>query len=224
MLQKFYRGDRGRRRRGFPAFRLLCGAAIALAVSGCCCGGGGGSKRPETPAVRSDQVSVYVMPAPPTIRVVAVMPFQAATELIGTSVSDLLVTEILRSGRCELVERTQLSKVLQEAEVSLAGLTDTKAVELGKMLGAQGVIVGSVDEYGMVSRKGYTYASVGISARLIDTNTGSVVWSVSHASTATSPEVSLSQHARAVISGMMAALTARWQTPRPGVPRGGRSG
>lgn len=203
-------------------WRIWLGAGCALALAGCCCGGGGGSKGAETATIRADQVSVYVAPNPAPIRVVAVMPFQAATELIGASVSDLMVTEILRSGRCELVERTQLSKVLQEAEVGLSGLTDTKAVELGKMLGAQGVIVGSVDEYGMISRKGNTYASVGISARLIDTSTGSVVWSVSHASTASSPEISLSQHARAVVRGMMSALVARWQMPRTAAPRGGR--
>ncbi len=192
-----------------------------LALSGCCCAGGGGGRSKDQAPTEVRDVNVYVAPVPCSVRTVAIMPFQAPTELIGTSVSDLFVTEILRSGRYQLVERSQLSKVLQETEVGLSGLTDSRAVELGKMLGAEGVIVGSVDEYGTIARKGQTYPVVGLSVRLIDTRTGSVMWSAGFASTARRSDISLSQHARGVVRAVMAALSSKWHVQKPtGRPAG----
>ena len=80
------------------------------------------------------------------VRKVAILPFKAATELIGLSVSDMFVTEMMRAGRYALVERSQMTQVLKEAELALTGLTAAGAIEVGKMLGADGVIVGTVDQ------------------------------------------------------------------------------
>ncbi len=51
------------------------------------------------------RANVYVAPYTADIDKVAMMPFKAPTELIGASVSDLFVTEMLRAGRYTLVER-----------------------------------------------------------------------------------------------------------------------
>lgn len=197
--------------------RLVASLTTAFALTGCCCagGGGGGEGSKEQPPSEARGATVYVAPVASAVRTVAIMPFQAPTELIGASVSDLFVTEILRSGRYQLVERSQLSKVLQEAEIGLSGLTDNRAVELGKMLGADGVILGSVDEYGMVARKGQSYPVVGLSVRLIDTQTGRVMWSAGLASTARRADLTLSQHARDTVRAVMAALSARWHVQKP---------
>lgn len=150
--------------------------------------------------------NVYVAPGHSTIKKIAVMPFKAETELIGSSVSDQVVTELLRTGRYDLIERSQIARVLGEQELALAGLSAGRAAEVGAMLGADGVVIGTVTEYGKIAAGGKTYASVGIACRLIDTRTGKVVWSADVADRADSATVSLAQHSREMIHEMIAGV------------------
>lgn len=154
--------------------------------------------------------NVYLSPAAKSISKVAVLPFRAPTELIGVSVADLWVTEILRSGRYELVERSQLNQVLSETEIALSGLSAAKAAEVGQMLGADGVIVGTVDEYSTTARRGHTYPVVGVTARLIDCATGKVMWSVDLARQADDSDTTLPSLSRRVVHEMMAAVYQAW--------------
>lgn len=193
---------------------------VLLLTAGCCCFGG----RKQAPAEPRPQLealggaSVHVTPIPSAIHSVAVMPFQAPTELIGRSTSDLFVTELLRSGRYELVERSQLAQVLNEAEVALSGISDSRAVELGNMIGADGVIIGTVDEYGTVAFKGKSKAVVGLSVRLIDCVSGRVMWSASYSATAKDETDPLSLHTRKVVRGTVIALANKWKRQRQ-IPR-----
>lgn len=150
--------------------------------------------------------NVYVLTGHGKIRKIAVMPFRAQTELIGSSVSDMMVTELLRCERYALVERGQMAQVLNESELALAGLSTTKAVEIGNMLGADGVVLGTVDEYGTVAQRGRSYPVVGVSVRLIDCTNGRIVWSVDMAQRAPRHDVTLAQHARKVIHNMAGTL------------------
>ncbi|MFH0944491.1 MAG: CsgG/HfaB family protein, partial [Planctomycetota bacterium] len=131
-----------------------------------------------------------------------------------TSVSDLFVTEMLKAGRYELVERSQMAQVLSESELSLAGLSASKAVEVGNMMGADGVVIGTVDEYSTVAQRGRAYPVVGISIRLIDCKSGRVVWSVDLARKAEDRKVTLPEHSRAVVHEIMAGLYRGWKKIR----------
>lgn len=158
--------------------------------------------------------NVYVSPVASAISKVAVLPFKAPTELIGSSVSDIFLTELLRAGRYTLVERGQIDRVLGETEIALSGLSESAAIEAGKMLGADGVILGTVDEYGTVAHRGRSYPVVGASIRLIDCDTGRVMWSVGHSRRSESPVDTLSGHARAVVHEMVAAVVQNWKVQR----------
>ena len=158
--------------------------------------------------------NVYVAPYAADIQKVAIMPFKAPTELIGMSVSDLFVTEMLRAGRYTLVERSQLARVLNESELSLAGLSDAEAIQVGAMAGADAVIVGTVPEYSTVAKRGKTYPVVSISARLIDCETGEIVWSTDLAVRSRSKNMAISEHARNVVHQMTAALYQKWTRQR----------
>lgn len=160
------------------------------------------------------KANVFLAPGHAAIRKVAVLPFKAPTELIGTSVSDLFVTELLRSGRYELVERNQLSQVLSEKELALAGLSASKAVEAANMVGADGVIVGSVSEYETTARRGATVPVAGVAVRLIDCKSGAIVWSVDLADRAEESGTSLSEHGRHVVHEMIAGLYQRMERSR----------
>ncbi|MFO7536349.1 MAG: CsgG/HfaB family protein [Kiritimatiellia bacterium] len=160
----------------------------------------------ETPSA----ANVYVVAGPSPIRKLAVLPFKAETELIGGSVSDMFVTELLRAGRYELVERSQMAKVLGESELALAGLSDARAAEVAGMLGAEGVLLGTVDEYGTSAYRGHPYPVAGISVRMIDCSNGRVMWSADLAKRADSKGAVLSSHARSVVHEMMAGLYRKW--------------
>lgn len=187
-------------------------AVLALLTAGCCCLGGR-SKAGDAPKATGG-ASVYVAPIPSSIHCIAIMPFKAPTELIGLSVSDLFVTELMRMGRYQLVERTQLANVLSEAEIALSGLSDARAVELGNMLGADGVVIGTVDEFTTVAHRGKTYSVVGISVRLIDCESGRVMWTATLAEKSRDPGIPISQQARTVVRNTVFSLQKQWRVQR----------
>ena len=154
--------------------------------------------------------SVYVSPQTDKITKIAILPFKGPTELIGSSVSDMFVTEMLKAGRYELVERSQMSKVLGETELSLAGLSSSKAVEAATMLGADGVIIGTVDEYEMKAYKGKTFPTCGMSVRMIDCQSGKIVWSVDYSERSDDASDTLSQHGRKSVHQITAGLYQKW--------------
>ncbi|MDD4871707.1 MAG: DUF799 family lipoprotein [Kiritimatiellae bacterium] len=140
----------------------------------------------------------------------AVLPFKSPVEQAGVSVSDFFTTELLKTARYELVERSQMENVLKEQELRLSGVIEDKmAAQLGKILGVQGVIVGNVSEYG-VQKSGFsTVPSIGLSIRMIDSTTGKIVWSVSHSLVGKSG-TSLSQHSKDIVEQMVLALSRAW--------------
>jgi curli biogenesis system outer membrane secretion channel CsgG len=193
-----------RRSGGAARWARLGAAAAALACAGCGTTGGGYS--PSRSAA-----SVYVNPAAEPVRKIAVLPFKAQTELIGASVSDLFVTELLKAGRYEIVERNQLSSVLGETELALSGVSANRAAQIGQMVGADGVVVGTVDEYAKSARRGKTYAVVGVAARMVDCRSGRIVWSADLAGEAASADISLPQHARKTVHDIVSALYRQWR-------------
>lgn len=185
--------------------KLMLQLAVAAGLAGCASSSDDAYfRKTETEA------NVYLSPAAKKANKVAVLPFKAPTELIGVSVADLWVTEVLRSGRYELVERSQLNQVLNEAELALSGLSAQRAAEMGQMMGADAVIVGTVDEYATVAHRGKTYPVVGITARLIDCASGKVLWSVDLAQRASDASTTLPGLSRKVVHEMMAALYQKW--------------
>lgn len=181
------------------------GLAVAvLAAAGC-------ASHPDDAYFRntSTAANVYVAPGAPAVHKVALLPFKGPTSLAGESVADLWVTEVLRAGRYELVERSRLAQVLGETELALAGLSAARAAEAGAMAGADAVLIGTVDEYGTVAYKGRTLPVVGVTARLVECRTGRVVWSVDHARKG-GPGDTLPGVARQVVHEMMAALYKAW--------------
>ena len=183
---------------------ILIVAAVVLAVAGC------KSHKvmigdPYFAKVDS-KANVYARQGQAGVLKIAVMPFKAATELIGSSVSDMVVTELLRTQKYSLVERGQMAKVLSETELAMAGLSETKAVEAARMLGAEAVVIGTVDEYGTQAKGGDTYAVVGLAIRLIDCANGKIIWSADLSKMAKDDDTPLSTHARDVVHELVAGL------------------
>lgn len=182
--------------------KFLTTCLLALLLAGCAAGSGNGS---GSGGSGTGEPNVYVARGAEDVRQIAVLPFRAATELIGSSVSDLWVTELLQMGCYDVMERSQMSAVLGETEVALSGLTSGQAAQVGQMLGAEAVVLGTVSEYEKVAMGGRTYPVVGISARMIDAQTGRILWSVDYSARG-SQSSTLSRHARSVVQAMANAL------------------
>jgi curli biogenesis system outer membrane secretion channel CsgG len=109
----------------------------------------------------------------------------------GTAAQDVFVTELVKSGKFRVIEREQLSALMNEKGLSLSGDLDPKtAIRAGKLLGVNYFLTGALTEFGTagnnvntpgfrglpgvsVNKKKFTAA---FNARLIDAETGEIVW------------------------------------------------
>jgi len=97
---------------------------------------------------------------------VAVLDFESigSEEHLGKAVSEIMRTELIGTHQFRVVERAQINKAISEQKLQKSGMIDDRsAVELGKFLGADWIIIGSVVKIGTA----YT-----INSRMIDTKTG----------------------------------------------------
>lgn len=127
---------------------------------------------------------------------VAVIEFKDKTQhyswyRAGEAAQDMLVTELVKSGKYRVIDREQLAAIMQEKNLSLSGEIDPKtAVKAGKLLGVEYLVTGALTELGVADRGarvpgmfGLPSVKVGsqkmdaaIDARMISTTTGEIVW------------------------------------------------
>ena len=120
-----------------------------------------------------------------SIKSVAILPFENLTKFYqaGGIVPDLMATELYRSRRFKVMERAEAAAVCAEMGIQIPKAIDAQYAQvLGKKLGVDGVIIGSVTEYWYrVYREedADVEPAVGINARLVSVATGEVVWAAS---------------------------------------------
>ncbi len=190
---------------------LTCTSSLIIS-----CGGGGNTtyseKRNLSSASNRGNGKVFISPKSldKQYTKVAVLPFKSQVEIAGASVADMVTTEILKTYKYELIERGQIEQILQEQSLSLQGVTEnTIAMQVGKILDVQGVIVGTVPEFDVRSVNGYDVPAVGINIRMIDTQTGSIIWTVSD-SAISRESISISTFADKLVESMIEQLRHEW--------------
>ena len=115
----------------------------------------------------------------------------------GKEISDMLVARLVNNKYYTVVERDQISKVLEEQALSLSGVIDeTQAAEIGKLVGAEGLVMGSgsysVKDFGKwetytvkkKEMKRYRISrqvDVKITFKIVNVTTGSIVVSKTNA-------------------------------------------
>lgn len=103
-------------------------------------------------SARAQEPAAPAAPVAPTVYPLAVFPFQERGKEVadmGGKVTDLLFASLVANDKIYLVEREDLKKVLQELEISAAGLTDPKqSVQVGQLTGAKVLVTGSVFQVG----------------------------------------------------------------------------
>jgi len=117
----------------------------------------------------------------------------------GAGIADMLATALVKSGKFLVVERKDLEKVLDEQKLGASGIiTAETAPAMGKVLGVDMIVVGSVSELGTKKRDvggGLGIFDAGVSKktaraavdiRLVNTTTGEIIAAETEEGTASS--------------------------------------
>lgn len=107
---------------------------------------------------------------------------------VGEGVSDMLTTELVKTGNYQVIERQELDQILKEQDLGTAGIvTPQSAAEIGKVLGVELAVMGAVTEFGFKSSdtggrvknlglgvKSQS-ATVGLDCRMVNTTTAEII-------------------------------------------------
>ncbi len=89
-----------------------------------------------------------------TVPTIAVLPFAnrirgASSQGVGESVSEILTTELSSVGEYDLADRTDITKIMDELNLSASGMVDKASqLKIGYLVGARIIITGSVFQSG----------------------------------------------------------------------------
>jgi len=138
-------------------------------------------------------MTLGTMSAEAAKKTVAVMPLENVSGYTEQRVAEIMTEELTaalyQSGRCTVIERNQLSSVLKEIGFQMTGAVDpSKAVQAGKMLGAQYVVLGKITMAGLevnssgnlankiigIKVAGNYKGKIGLNYRIIDVQTGEI--------------------------------------------------
>lgn len=126
-------------------------AGTALIIS--CAGGAGYINNPShqsesLPTPSQIQTEKYAEPLK-----IAVMPFANLTsdknlDWLSFGISETVTTELAKIHNYRLIERMQMDKIIKEWAIQVSDAVDPKtAVEVGKALGVEYVVIGSFQKY-----------------------------------------------------------------------------
>ena len=115
---------------------------------------------------------------------------------VGKGITSLLITTLVKDGTFSIIERQALDKLMTEQNFSNSNRADpTSAAKLGKLLGVDAIIVGSITQFGNETKKvgvggaggswgGFgvggighsnSKANVSITARIVNVDTGEIM-------------------------------------------------
>jgi curli biogenesis system outer membrane secretion channel CsgG len=119
-------------------------------------------------------------------RKIAVLNFECANTAIGQEVSDIFAFSLRKKGY-DVIDRSRIKAIIDEAMLSQSGLTDSNLTLL-KLRGANSVLVGSVTRYDceqsrmlIPTRMGPIGGSknlcqVSLSIKMLDVSNGDIIW------------------------------------------------
>ena len=92
---------------------------------------------------------------------------QGISAVEAAAITDRIAHELFQTGKFTVLERSKIEAMFEEMGLSQSGCTDNECIiELGKMLSAQQIVIGSV------SKVGQTYS---ISLRMVSVETGKLM-------------------------------------------------
>ena len=115
-----------------------------------------------------------------SIKKIAVLPFESLTtdEYAGEKIRKTVITELLSRG-VDVIEPGEVTRVLIEQKIkSLSSVRTTDLQNMAKTLGAEALMLGSVEAYGISRGISVTYPEVSINLMLVEASSGNIIWSV----------------------------------------------
>jgi hypothetical protein len=108
-------------------------------------------------------------------RTMAVMAFEDAPDAEGSGSRVAgIVTTLLLDLDINMVERTELDEVFKEQVIQLKHADDAEVLNIGKLVGAQAIVVGEVQQWGRPDGDQNSRVSLGV--RIIDVESGVVLF------------------------------------------------
>ncbi|HXZ38769.1 MAG TPA: CsgG/HfaB family protein [Thermodesulfobacteriota bacterium] len=179
----------------FKVFQVWSLVLLLLASWGCASmppGGGGQAQQPQMaqaqPAAQPTVPARQVTHKGPKLRV-GIVDFVNKSSYgagrLGTSASDILTTELFKTGAFIMIERDRLKQVLGEQALGQTGAVSAEtAAQAGKVLGLNALVTGSISQFG-VSTGGADYgvykqkvqtAKCTVDVRVVDASTGQLLF------------------------------------------------
>ncbi|MBI4830560.1 MAG: hypothetical protein HY801_03195 [Candidatus Lindowbacteria bacterium] len=126
-----------------------------------------------------------VRPAPQATRLnrIAVFPLEnlSGTPEAGDRATAALVSKLYNSNLVNLVEPGEVQQFIIRSRIRVAGELDLDTIrEAARQLTADGIIFGSVNEYTFITTDLGQVPTVSIALRLVDADTGEIVWAATH--------------------------------------------
>ncbi len=118
------------------------------------------------------------------IKTIAVFPLENLTsdDYAGEKIRNIIITELL-SKQINVVEPGEVTNLLKEMKIKSLKLLKVEDMQnIGKTLGADAIIVGAVEAFGISRGVSVNYPEVTVNLRLIETTSGQVIWSIRHTS------------------------------------------
>jgi len=114
----------------------------------------------------------------------AILPFKSASEgktgtirvsTDGNAIADLLTIQLLYNGY-DVMERDKINYILEEQKLTQTFSQDeSELAKIGKILGVDCIITGSVIQYEYDYKRGQWMMAMGVTARILNVETGKVL-------------------------------------------------
>jgi curli biogenesis system outer membrane secretion channel CsgG len=164
---------------------MILGFAGVLAISSC-----GGAKKPiepaATPVITTRQEASLSGPK----KRVGIFEFENKSRYgqgrLSAAATDVIYSELDKSGRFALYERSDLKQVEKEHKLVDAGkVNPASAARVGELTGIQAVVIGTITQFGLweeakdygVYKKKVEIAEATVDVRVVDVTTGRVFFS-----------------------------------------------
>ena len=104
---------------------------------------------------------------------------------LGTAASDILLTELGKSQKFILIERSKLDKILEEQKLQSAGMYDANTIsQIGKLAGVDAIVIGVISQFGvktggsdyLITASKQQVAECTVDIRVIEVETGKILY------------------------------------------------
>ncbi|MBI4064214.1 MAG: hypothetical protein HY401_07945 [Elusimicrobia bacterium] len=104
---------------------------------------------------------------------------------LGTAAADILITELVKTGKFIVVERDKVNKILEEQKLGQTGVIDpATAAQMGKVLGLNAIVTGAISNFGvqttgsdyLITQTKRQVAQATVDIRVVDAESGQVLY------------------------------------------------